>query len=531
MPIQMESLSPQYIFSIIMRRRWVIMIPLLAAMLLGIFKGITLPRVYQAETLILVEPQRVPTNYVKSVVSIDINDRISTISQQVMSRTNIEKIIADYNLYAEPEQQNMYLEDKLEAVRAKIGVNVTRTRGGADAFSLSFKGTEPQKVMRIANTLASYFIDENLKVREEQASGTSNFLEEELKLKKSELEKMENNLKNYRIKHMGGLPEQLDTNLRILDRLHEEYNLKQAEIRERKYQLALAKKQADIFSDSQGDIASGLDLEADSGSADIAELESQIDRLKLRYTDKHPDIVKLKSMIAKIKEKEQEASTADDSEKGSQETAGNESAPMDIFNSAGIQNQGLEFEMKKLESEVKKLEYKIKHHTQLVEDTPTREQELLSLNRDYQNVKEAYNSLLQRKLEAGIAVNMERKQKGEQFRVIDYAKLPEKPISPDMRKLFALMIICGLGIGGGLSFVLEYFDHSYRDAQSVEEDFSYHVLAVIPTIADRRKAFMQKLNTISSVMMAGATLMVFGVFAFMVTKDVDRLIESVKGLF
>ena len=532
MPLSTESITPHYIFEIILRRRWYIMVPLCCAMIFGIYLSITLPRVYKARTLILVEPQRVPSNYVKSVVSIDIGSRISTISQQVMSRTNIEKIINDFNIFTAPGQEKMYLEDKLEAVRRKIEVDVTRTRSGTDAFSISYKGQDPDKVMRVANRLASYFIDENLRVREEQATGTSSFLDDELKLKKQELQRIEYELTSYRIKHMGGLPEQLETNLRTLDRLHTEYNAKQAALREIRYNMSLAKEQSSLFS-VNNDLFSDDDLltEGSQDSTEVAMLKDQIEKLKLKYTEKHPDVVRLQKRIEKIEAQNKEKQEAAESDGDSADGKSNGVDNINNFDFAAIQNRTFETEIKKLENDLKKIEKEIEKYNKLVEDTAIREQELYSINRDYENVKDAYNSLLSRKLEAGISVSMERKQKGEQFRVIDYATLPEKPISPDVKKLFVLMVLGGIGIGGGLSFVLEFFNHSYRDVQALEDQFNFKVLAVIPTIIDQRKNIMKKLNTISSAMMAAATLAVFGVFAFMAKNDVNQIIESVKNLF
>ena len=527
MPIKTESITPHYIFEIIVRRRWYIMVPLFCAAIVGIYLGITLPRIYEARTLILVEPQTVPSNYVKSVVTVDIGSRISTISQQVMSRTNIQKIINDFNLFKEPEQEKMYLEDKLAAVRNKINVDVTRTRRGADAFSISYKGQEPDKVMRVANRLASYFIDENIRVREEQATGTSTFLDDELKRKEEDLKRIEYELTSYRIKHMGGLPEQLETNLRTVDRLHAEYTAKQSALRELKQNMTLANEQAKMFSGLNDDFAANDTMtESSAGSSEITMLENEIERLKLKYTDKHPDVLRLKKRIEQI-----EAKKMEEQKEQAPETNAGIDANKNSMDFGQLQQMTLKSEVANMERELRKIEGEIQKYTKLVEETAIREQELYSINRDYENVKSAYNSLLNRKLEAGISVSMERKQKGEQFRIIDYATLPEKPMSPDMKTLFGLTIISGLGIGGGLTFILEFFNHSYRDVQLLEEQFKFSVLAVIPTIMDQRKRALKRLNTISSTLMAAATLAVVAVLAVMVDTDIDQLIATVKNIF
>jgi len=527
----LQNLTPQSIIEIALRRRWYLLVPFTVMMLVGIYLSLTLPRVYQAETLILVEPQRVPANYVKSVVSIDINDRISTISQQVMSRSNIEKIIKDHNLFSAPEHADLYLEDKIEKVRKNIGVNVTRSRNGADAFSLSYMGTDAQKTMQIANSLASYFINENLKVREEQATGTSAFLEGELKLKKQELEEIEKKMKSYQTVHMGGLPEQLQTNLRILDRLHEEYNAKQKDLRDMKYQMALFEKQASQFanigSDLMGDDAS-LDFNAGVGEVDA--LKGQLEKLLLRYTENHPDVVELKEMIRKMENKQNEEANAT-SGKDSDNGKPNSKEGMGGFANLGsVQSQTIKNEIRNLQIEVNALEGKIAKYRKIIEDTPTREQELLSLNRDYENVKKAYDSLLQRQLEAGIAVNLERKQKGEQFRIIDYAKLPEKPISPNLQKLLAAMVILAFGLGGGAVFLLEYFGNSYRDPEEIKNDLNVDVLSVVPPLKGARELAKSKLNNILSMVMVVIAISVFTLFFIVVKLDATRFVDTIKGV-
>ena len=164
-----ESFNIGYYIDLVFRRRWLMIIPFCLAMIIGIYLAVTLPRIYQSSTLILVRPQRVPESYVQSIVTTDIESRISTISQQIMSRTSLEKIIDQFNLFMEPENDNMFAEDKIASLRKRISVKVMRERRDADAFSSSFKDKDPEKVMSITNALATYFINENLKQREAQA--------------------------------------------------------------------------------------------------------------------------------------------------------------------------------------------------------------------------------------------------------------------------------------------------------------------------------------------------------------------------
>ena len=200
--IQQEFLKPVYIIKTIVQRRWLLIIPLMAALVVGSILAIKLPKVYEAETLILIEPQRVPTNYVQAVVSTEeVADRISTLSQQILSRTNLEKIINEFGLYAGPGSENMFMEDKVNALKKSINVEVTRNRRETNAFSITYRGGDPEKVMNITNTLATFFIDENLKARESQAIGTSDFLETELESMRLKLEQKEKALRAFQLEY------------------------------------------------------------------------------------------------------------------------------------------------------------------------------------------------------------------------------------------------------------------------------------------------------------------------------------------
>ena len=159
---------------------------------------------------------------------------------------------------------------------------------------------------------------------------------------------------------------------------------------------------------------------------------------------------------------------------------------------------------------------------------PKREQELLSLRRDYDNTQATYNSLLERKLEADLAVNLERKQKGEQFHVVDPAVAPERPSHPDMRKLFLMVVAAGLGIGGGIIYLLEFFDKSFRLPDEVEGFLGLSVLGTIPAIYSRADKTRQMVNNIFSgafVLFAGGLFLVFGVLT---VKGVEPTLNFVK---
>ncbi|MBU0992213.1 MAG: protein GumC [Proteobacteria bacterium] len=505
-------LKPDQVIEIVLRRRWFIIIPFCLTMVAGIYLAFTLPKLYKASTLILIQPQKVPTSFVQPIVSSDMDARISTISQQIMSRSNLEKIIEQFDLFRGPEASKMFFEDKINALRERIKVDVTRSRKDADAFSISYTGQEPEKVMRIANTLASFFIDESLKLREETALGTSNFLDVELDSIRKRLEENEALLKTYRESFMGGLPEQLDTNLRILDRLQEQLSGKQEGMRDAQNRLEVLSSQLveierlkEAISKSPDDIMNSSDTDS---YVKLAQLREQLAYLLTRYTERHPDIQRLQTTIARL-----EKDIADNNKPGSLDSTVRDTKQ--AWHQKKRQEDIL-FEIQTFKDDIATIQNQIQVYQKRVEDTPKREQELLTIKRDYQNVMDSYNSLLARKLEAELAVNMEKKQKGEQFRILDSARLPEKPVSPNMQKLFLIILAIGLGIGGGFSFLLEFFDQSFRRPDDVENFLGISVLATVPIIIRPAHIIKQRITTFMSIISVLFSMLLFAVF-FIVT--------------
>lgn len=520
-----NQLRPEVLIENASRWRWLFIIPFCMAMIAGMYLSVTLPKVYESSTTILVEPQKVPANYVKSLVATEIDERLRTIQQQILSWSNLERIMRAHKLYDTPEQRKMLMEDKITDLRERITVDVLRGGRGADAFTISFKATEPKLAMDVANALASYFINENIKFREEQAMGTSSFLQAELDTLRRKLLEKEEALKEYRRQNMGGLPEQLQSNLSILGKLQEDLLEKQKALRETRAAAAALQRQAAEMQNMTNSMAdfSMDELVGPAGSGEVEALRQQMDALKLRYTEQHPDVLRLKRQIAALEAQAAEAPP--------EESPAMEEAPAFDFQSMqNIQLSQVRSEIAGQQAEIAMLKERIEMYRTRVEDTPKREQELFSLKRDYENLKEAYDALQARKLEADLSVNMEKKQKGEQFQILDIARLPEKPISPKVAYLFAASVAIGLGIGGALIFLLAYFDQAVRRPEEVEKLVGVPTLVSIPSIirpAERRR---RRWHAVASLCGVGLCVMLCGAFGILTLKGVDRTVNFVSQL-
>jgi len=487
----MQAIKPKDIIEIILRRRWYIIIPFCLSIIVGIYLVLTLPKIYSAETVVLLQSQRVNTAFVQSLTNADTDAMVNTISQQILSQSNLQKIINEFKLFSGPNFEKMLLQDKIGSLRGRIAIDVRRSasyREDIESFSIGFKGRDPEAVMKVTNGLAKNFIRENLKIRENQTTSTSEFFDKELSAIRQQLKESEQALNDYKKKYMGGLPEQLQNNLRIIDRLQVQLAGKQNRVQVAKNRLMaieneISGRQNLPTAEGAGETGAGNNLN---------QLVAQLKRLQNRYTEQHPDIIILKKRIADLK---------------------NEDKPP-IEN---IEYNSIKKELKLLESEISDLRRKISRYEVLLDDTPKREQELMSLKNNYESISGTYSSFLVKEREAKLSVKLEKKQKMDQFRILDPARLPERPSEPDMVRLFLTVIAASLVIGGGLTFVLEYFDTSIRKPDDIEISIGLPILSTIPFIGqpeDMRKKRFNQIMSCFSILVSSILFILFYMLVF-----------------
>jgi polysaccharide chain length determinant protein (PEP-CTERM system associated) len=496
-------------FEILLRRIWYIVIPFVLILIGAVFYAVTSPKEYRASTLILVTPQKVPETLIRPTVTSRIEDRLQSIGQEIMSRTRLEQVIAEFKLYSN-EAKSLSKEEVIELMRRNIKVEL---KGKEGFFSISYIGKDPRIVPIVTNKLASLFIEENLKLREQQAQGTSEFLSVELNSTKTKLEEQEKAMTQFRRQHMGELPEQRDSNLKVLDQLQVLYQRIGESIRaaqDRK--LILQKQMSDLelmiasagSSREEGTLPSLPGKAKDPQETQLEQLKAYLIDLQGKYTEKHPDILVTKKKIADLEAKlgkgsDEKADPASSKVEASSVKENPLPGPV-VDAKRGKKDEKSEVKLnpryKELESQLIATELEIQRYrdeetrtraqmTQYrdrIENTPIREQAMVLLARDYTNTRDSYQTLLKKSEEAQQAENLERRQKGEQFKVIDPARFPEKPFRPDVPKIILFGLLLGLGFGFGLAFLREQMDQSFRDAEDLETTFGLRVLANIPKI-------------------------------------------------
>ncbi len=348
--------------------------------------------------------------------------------------------------------------------------------------------------------MASNFIEANMIEREYQAADTNTFLEGELETVRKRLIEKEDELKEYRQRFMGELPEQLGSNLSVLQGLQNQLTAKETSLRDLKNRLAEVESQAATSSEGVTD------------PNDIGSLKRKLDDLLMRYTENHPDVTRLRNRIEELEKLPADGKTGQIS-----------SSPFSRKKSELLRDKSaLEFQIAQLQSQIRIYQLR-------VEETPKREQELISLRRDYDNVDNIYKSLLKRKLESEISISMERKQKGEKYRVIDRAQIPKRPIEPDLKRIFMLTMAVGFGLGCGLAFLLEFLDSSYRRPEKVEEDFKIPVIATIPAIYTVKTVFKKRIDMGLCSLFALIILVLIGTFSFLTLWGGDQAMDMFKN--
>ncbi len=513
------------------RRKWFIIVPFLIISPLVVLYGLYLPNLYRSSVSIYIEPQKIPQDYVRSTVTTDMSSRIRTIKQQLTSRTKLLRVINDLNLYAEDVQKQILNEVLVSRMRDNLEIEVANQRD-LNFFMVHYTHADPTKAMLGVSRLVSLFIEESLQIREDQAVGTTRFLEEELGNVKKKLEKQEATIQWFKRQHIGELPDQLDSNLRMLDNLNlqlQDNMESQREVESRVIFLEqeIAKLGGQIQVAADGSVTGGSNLLRLLQQRDA--LQQEISRLEPIYTPRHPDLISAKKALAKIEEEirtvQKNLNTQPDTPSAiSPATAAAQFSPE--FNNLRRQLNANKPRLAALAEEERNLRERIEKYQLRVESAPKREQQILSLTRDYENTRQNYQDLLNKKQSAQLSQNLEKRQEGEKFRVLDPANLPEKPHLPNRPKIILLGLVGGLGLGIGLVFLLESLFPAFHSLKSVQSSLDIPDIPIIMAIPEIVIPGERKKNAIRLLLRAAAGAAVTAVFLFLL----DRYVLDLTGV-
>jgi polysaccharide chain length determinant protein (PEP-CTERM system associated) len=500
--------TPEAVLEIVWRHKWLIVLPF-AIVTAGVaVYARALPDVYRSETLIMVVPQRISENYVRSSVNVPIEDRLRSIGEQILSRTRLEQVIVDLDLYVQ-QRSRLPMEDVVEIMRDQITVEPVER----DMFRIAFVARDAQVAASVVTRLADMYIAENQRDREVIADDTNEFLESQLLEAKDRLVEHEKKLEAYRMRHAGELPTQFESNLQMIQATQVQLqSLAESMNRDRDRRLALETALAEAKKGGAPSAAdrAALGLPAESPEASLAsQVETarrELRELQRRLTASHPDVVAKTNQLADLEARlaAEPPALGPATDPASDAAAAAEARVRQI--QAEIDKLDAQIAVK--EQEEVRLNGVIADYRKRVDAVPARETEMTELMRDYDTLQKTYTSLLASRQSSAIAANLERRQIGEQFKVLDPARPAERPFSPDRVRLNLLGALAGLAFGLGLVGLIEYRDSTFRSEDDVLQVLSLPVLAVIPFMESPQEQRARRLRIVLTSVTGVAALAV-----------------------
>jgi polysaccharide chain length determinant protein (PEP-CTERM system associated) len=505
-----KTYTPEDIVRIGWRRKWWAVLPAIVIATSVAVWVRTLPNLYHSETLILVVPQRVPESYVRSTITTRIEDRLQSIAQQILSRTRLERIIQDFNLYV-PERRTAIMEDIVDRMRKEIEVQVVK----GDAFRVGFTSSDARTAMRVTERLASLFIEENLRDREVLAEGTNQFLEAQLEDARRRLVENEKRLEEYRTQHSGELPTQLEANIQGQHNIEMQLQaLLESVNRDRDRRLTLERILADAGTPEPVGASSaprGGTMSADgvpSGATAADQLQATqgaLQALRLRLKPEHPDVVRMERLVADLQKKADAEALARPVSAGPARLTPAEIAQRNRLADTKAEFDKLDRQITQKQDDEKRLRGMLGEYQKRIEAAPKRQSELIELTRDYETFQTSYKSLLAKKEDSNVSANLERRQIGEQFKILDAARMPERPSSPNRPALLFTGLMAGLGVGIALAALVEYLDKRLKSEADVKAALNLMVLATIPVLDGQAKVRVWRVAAISITAFLAAT--------------------------
>jgi succinoglycan biosynthesis transport protein ExoP len=472
------------------RRRLHFMIPFFIGWLAVWTASWILPSRYKSSTLILVEQPTMPRDYVTPNVNDDLQERLQSITQQILSRTRLLHIIDEFNLYSGSPATP---DEKVEGMRKDIEIDLVRDANKVTAFNVYYSSYDPRVAEQVTSELTNLFISENDKVRQQQSEGTTKFLEDQMESARKSLSDQEEKVREFKGQHVGELPTQVGSNLQILSGLQGQLQTENDALNTAKQQHVYMETLIGQYRAMQGPAktSEAAPMGLPAVDQELDKLRAQLADLSSRYTDQHPDVRKLKDQIAKtekmrdqlmadLKTRASKASTDDAAPAGNQDPLGSpQAAPVAQLQSQMKANQ---IEIENRDRSIEALKAKVNDYQARLNEEPVREQQLADLTRGYDQSKANYDELLKKRNDSAMATSMELLQQGERFRILDPPTLPLKPDFPNRMKFCGIGLGIGLALGAVVAGSFEMMDDRLYDEKQIADMLPVSVLSEVPDV-------------------------------------------------
>jgi polysaccharide chain length determinant protein (PEP-CTERM system associated) len=472
-------------FVAIVRRRYLLIL------LLALFGGVAgyvatrvLPKRYTSKTLVLVQQPEVQP--VTPIATDNVNQRLATMQQQILSTARLEPVIRDLNLY-ERDINRLPKEEIVDRLRQAITITpvapMTETRAqNLPGFTISVVFENPQLAQKICSMITSMFIEEDIKVSQGVDVDTTKFLNEQLDQSKAKLDEQEAKLAAFQRRYVGSLPEDNQTNLNLLNGQTSQLEAATQAVNRAQQDKSFA--ESILAQQLSGWQASQSGQNPETLDQQLETLQAQLAALQSKYTKDHPDVIKAKNDIAglklKIAESEQQQKNAAAPEKNTHPTG----EPTQILQlRAQIHQYDQVIKERTAQQEVVKRQ--IDTYQARVAASPGVEQEYKLLTRDHQTVLDSYNDLMKKRDASAMSQQFDTSKQNDRFHVLDPANYPNEPSFPKMPIFAGGGFGAGLALALGLSLLLEMHDTSMRSEHDVEVILRLPVLAMIPVITPK----------------------------------------------
>jgi polysaccharide biosynthesis transport protein len=465
-----------------------------------------LPARYRSDTTILIEKPKVPKQYVLPNVESDPQDQLEKLTQEILSRTRLQRIIDDFHLYSGGFAA-LAIGGPIEKMRKDIEIDQVLTGDKPPklaGFTVSYSGYDPQLVQNVTARLASLFIEENLRNRESQSESTTAFLDRQLQEAKADLDEHTMRIKQFKSTFVGQLPEELQSNLQVMNGL-------QARLQEASEALDRSEQQKLYLSSMLSAYRDAPFLATTAGApididSLLTRLKAELAELESRYTDKHPAILQIRDEIAKAEKLKTELPAG----KGSDDSGLPVSRGVAEIKS---QLKGTELDIQNRKKEVASITSEMQGYQKRLKDAPLREQQLAELTQEYKQSHDNYQELLGKKNDSALATDMERAQQGEQFTLLDPPGWPSSPYFPNRLLTTLAGLVGGLVAAVAFAFIRELSDdHIHADVE-VSKIAKIPILVAIPPLVTAREASIERRNTIREIACATVVLVLVTVSA------------------
>jgi polysaccharide biosynthesis transport protein len=485
-------------WAIVRRRFWWVIVPLFACWVVVWGVSWRLPPVYQSEALILVEQQKVPENYVVPNVTVSLQDRLQSMTQQILSRTRLQTTIDRFHLYSKPPGFLGFSrwQDPIEEMRKDIKIDLVASpghQGELTAFKIQYSAGSPELAQQVNNELTSLFIDENLRAQQQLSESTTAFLDSQLADARAKLEEQEAKVRAFKATHFADLPTQMQSNVQILAGLQTQLDATQRDLdgsRQQRLYLQSLQKQYDSQQTSMGG-GDSVGTSPEALDKELADLRLRLASALSQYTEDYPDVVTLRDKIARTEKlKKQLEEEIASNQKTSKDTKAQEPGAANAVTGSTptamqiqSQLQANQLQIQNYEQREKNIELQISDYQARLNLTPQTEQGLADVSRGYDESMSNYNSLLQKQMQSQLATSLEQRQQGEQFRILDPPSMPIRPTSPNHLMISLIGLVLGGALGIGFVALLELTDARVWQAKDVEGIVPAKVLVAVPHLS------------------------------------------------